>query len=86
MLGQFGLTWPWESLHREALAWYDHWLKGVDTGIMDGPPIRYVLPGAEGWHTAGRGRPSRPCAQLGTARRRRAVSDDEGEPGERANT
>lgn len=51
MLGQFGLTWPWESLHTEALAWYDHWLKGADTGIMDGPPIRYVLPGAEGWHT-----------------------------------
>ncbi len=45
MLGQFGLTWPWESLHHEALAWYDHWLKGADTGIMDGPPIRYVLPG-----------------------------------------
>ncbi|MET0897412.1 MAG: CocE/NonD family hydrolase [Mycobacterium sp.] len=50
LLGQFGLTWPWESLHTEALAWYDHWLKGADTGIMDGPPVRYVLPGAEGWH------------------------------------
>ena len=22
------LTWPWESLHVEALAWFDHWLKG----------------------------------------------------------
>ncbi len=52
MLGEFGLTWPWESLHTEALAWFDHWLKGADTGILDGPPIRYVLPGAEGWHTA----------------------------------
>ncbi len=52
MLGQFGLTWPWESLHEEALAWYDHWLKGADTGIMDGPPIRYMLPGAEEWRTA----------------------------------
>ena len=62
MLGQFGLTWPWESLHHEALAWYDHWLKGVDTGIMDGPPIRYVLPGAEGWQTAGSWPPNRPCA------------------------
>jgi len=51
LLGQFGLTWPWESLHHEALAWYDHWLKGYDTGIMDGSPIRYVLPGADGWHT-----------------------------------
>lgn len=24
MLGEYGLTWPWESKHREALAWYDH--------------------------------------------------------------
>lgn len=52
MLGEYGLTWPWESLHIEALAWYDHWLKGRDTGVLDGPAIRYVLPGAEEWHTA----------------------------------
>jgi predicted acyl esterase len=52
MLGQYGLTWPWESLHTEALAWYDHWLKGADTGIMEGPAVRYVLPGADGWHTS----------------------------------
>lgn len=49
LLGDFGLTWPWESLHIEALAWYDHWLKGHDTGILAGPSIRYVLPGADGW-------------------------------------
>ena len=49
LLGDFGLTWPWESLHVEALAWYDHWLKGRDTGILDGPALRYVLPGADGW-------------------------------------
>jgi predicted acyl esterase len=49
MLGQYGLTWPWESLHTEALAWYDHWLKGFDTGILDGPAIRYILPGADEW-------------------------------------
>ncbi|MGE3987697.1 CocE/NonD family hydrolase [Pseudorhodoplanes sp.] len=52
MLGDFGLTWPWESLHVEALAWYDHWLKGKDTGILEGPRIRYVLPGATGFHAA----------------------------------
>ena len=56
LLGDFGLTWPWESLHVEALAWFDHWLKGRDTGIMDGPPIRYCLPGAEEWRTAHPGR------------------------------
>lgn len=58
MLGRFGLTWPWESLHVEALAWYDHWLKDRDTGIMEGPPIRYIIPGEihdsanTGWHEA----------------------------------
>ena len=52
MLGEYGLTWPWESLHVEALAWFDHWLKGEDTGILEGPAFRYVLPGTEGWHTA----------------------------------
>lgn len=52
LLGEFGLTWPWESLHIEALAWFDHWLKGHDTGILEGPPIRYVLPGADEWLTS----------------------------------
>jgi putative CocE/NonD family hydrolase len=42
------LQWPWESLHVEALAWYDHWLKGQDTGILDGPPIRFFLGDAQG--------------------------------------
>ena len=27
MLGEFGLTWPWESLHVDAPAWFDHWLE-----------------------------------------------------------
>jgi predicted acyl esterase len=52
MIGEHGLAWPWESLHVEALAWFDHWLKGQDTGILEGPRIRYVLPGADGWHGA----------------------------------
>lgn len=52
MLGAHGLSWPWESLHYEALAWFDHWLKGVDTGIMAGPAIRFHLPGADGFGTA----------------------------------
>ena len=48
------MLWPWETMHEEALAWYDHWLKGRDTGIMDGPPIRYVIPGSDRWRTADR--------------------------------
>jgi hypothetical protein len=43
------LTWPWESMHIEALAWFDHWLKGAENGIDEGPPIRYWLEGAEEW-------------------------------------
>ncbi|MBM9474996.1 CocE/NonD family hydrolase [Nakamurella flavida] len=46
------LAWPWESMHEEALAWNDQWLKGRDTGITDGPPIRYVIPGTDRWRTA----------------------------------
>jgi len=52
MVPRGGLQWPWESMHVEALAWYDHWLKGRDTGIMEGPPIRYFVEGAGEWRTA----------------------------------
>ena len=52
MLPAGALNWPWESMHSEALAWNDHWLKGADTGIMEGQPIRYYLPGAGEWRTA----------------------------------
>jgi uncharacterized protein len=51
MMGPHGLAWPWESLHIEGLAWFDHWLKGADTGILEGPKFRYVVPEAEGWQT-----------------------------------
>ncbi len=37
MLGKYGLTWPWESMHIEALAWYDHWLKGQTPGFSRVP-------------------------------------------------
>jgi uncharacterized protein len=52
LMGEHGLAWPWESLHVEALAWFDHWLKARDTGILDGPRVRYVLPGADGWRAS----------------------------------
>lgn len=82
MLGKYGLTWPWESLHTEALAWYDHWLKGADTGITDGPPVRYVLPGTDGWHTSSSWPPA--AAHREWALRADGVlSEDEGTPGTR---
>jgi uncharacterized protein len=59
MLGEHGLAWPWESLHVEALAWFDYWLKGHDTGILEGDPIRYWMAGAEEWRTSDRWPPAR---------------------------
>jgi uncharacterized protein len=53
MLAPGGLSWPWESLHTEALGWYDHWLKGIDTGIMDGDSVRFIVPGVRADGTNG---------------------------------
>lgn len=83
MLGEFGLTWPWESMHTEALAWYDHWLKGRDTGIVDGPPIRYLLPGADEWRTADSWPPAPAPHRELALRADGGLAADEGEPGSR---
>jgi putative CocE/NonD family hydrolase len=40
---------PWRSFHHTLLRWYDHWLKGIDTGMMDEPPMRLWVSGAEKW-------------------------------------
>ncbi|PND58185.1 peptidase S15 [Mycobacterium sp. ENV421] len=80
MLGEYGLTWPWESLHIEALAWYDHWLKGRDTGILDGPAVRYVLPGADEWRTCESWPPASTVREL-ALRADGILDDDEGSPG-----
>jgi hypothetical protein len=29
----------------ELLRWYDHWLKGIDVGLLEEPPIRLFIPG-----------------------------------------
>jgi putative CocE/NonD family hydrolase len=34
--------------HEHMLRWFDYWLKGVDTGIMNEPPVRYYVMGAAG--------------------------------------
>jgi len=39
----------------EAHRWFDYWLKGIENGIMDEPPIHYYLlgtPSEEAWRTA----------------------------------
>ena len=40
---------PWRTGIDVVLRWYDHWLKGIDTGIMEEPPIRLFLMGANQW-------------------------------------
>ncbi|MGD9961352.1 CocE/NonD family hydrolase [Nocardioides sp.] len=84
MLGEFGLTWPWESLHVEALAWYDHWLKGHDTGILDGPAIRYWLPGAEEWRASDVWPPQTVAHRALALRADGELGEDAGPPGERS--
>jgi predicted acyl esterase len=37
---------PWREDLELVLRWHDHWLKGNDTGIMDEPPIKLFVPGA----------------------------------------
>lgn len=37
------------DLKLEDLRWFDYWLKGVNTGIMDEPPIRLFVMGANVW-------------------------------------
>ena len=37
-----------EAYNAELVRWYDHWLKGVDNGIMDEPPVKIHVRGA-GW-------------------------------------
>ncbi len=40
---------PFYQLQFEALRWFDHWLKGVDTGFMNEPPVRVFVPGTNQW-------------------------------------
>jgi uncharacterized protein len=43
---------PFYQYSWELLRWYDYWLKGIDTGIMDEPPVRLFVTGSNEWLTA----------------------------------
>ncbi len=47
--GARGPARPWGENQDIILRWYDHWLKGMDTGIMDEPPIKIFVQGANEW-------------------------------------
>jgi predicted acyl esterase len=42
-------TRPWREDLDVLIRWYDHWLKGIDTGIMDEPPIKIFVMGVNEW-------------------------------------
>lgn len=42
------LELPYRSMNEECLRWYDHWLKGINTGIMEEPPVRLKILGCQG--------------------------------------
>lgn len=46
LIGPWGHQWPTDAFpgpridfHKEAVRWFDHWLKGIDTGIMRTAPV-----------------------------------------------
>jgi hypothetical protein len=43
---------PFHEYHDLILRWYDYWLKGIETGIMQEPRVRYWLMGANEWRSA----------------------------------
>ncbi len=43
---------PVYQLQYESLRWFDYWLKGIDTKIMEEPPIRLYIPGSRIWKFA----------------------------------
>ena len=50
--GPAHLERPFHSFHREMLKWFDHWLRGIDTGIMKEPPVKYWVMGENRWRSA----------------------------------
>jgi len=40
---------PLYQLQHEAVRWFDYWMKGIETGIMDEPPVRIFIMGTNEW-------------------------------------
>jgi predicted acyl esterase len=52
LTGPAHLDRPLRALRAEGLRWYDHWLKGIDSGMLAEPPVRFWVMGANEWRTA----------------------------------
>lgn len=50
--GPAHLPRPFNIYHDEILRWYDYWLKGIDTGIKEEPPVKIWNMGANKWRYA----------------------------------
>jgi len=50
--GPAHLERPFHSYHNEILRWHDYWLKGMETGIMNEPPVKFWVMGANRWRFA----------------------------------
>ena len=50
--GPAHLERPFHSFHHEILKWHDQWLKGIDTGVMGEPPVKFWVMGANEWRFA----------------------------------
>ena len=76
---------PFAAYHVEALRWYDHYLKGMDSGVLEGPPINLWIQGEESW----RGEHEWPLARTDWKElylTGEALSENAGAAGERAYT
>jgi predicted acyl esterase len=50
--GMSHLDRPFRAFHDEIIKWYDYWLKGIETGILDEPPVKVFVMGANRWRYA----------------------------------
>jgi putative CocE/NonD family hydrolase len=46
------------------LRWFDHWLKGAENGVMEEPPVRVFVMGANSWRYEDRWPPARAREQV----------------------
>lgn len=49
LTGPSHLQRPLRALRNEMLRWYDFWLKGIDSGILAEPPVKYWVMGGNEW-------------------------------------
>ncbi|ABW02323.1 CocE/NonD family hydrolase [Caldivirga maquilingensis] len=40
---------PFVHMQYEMIRWFDYWLKGIDNGIMDEPPVKIFMGGVNKW-------------------------------------